>query len=374
MDRLARIFWLGTKELRSLRRDTVVIALLVFSFTFSVYIRARGTAAEVHNATIGYVDEDRSELSRRIVGALHPPYFRDPEPIGPDEVDDGMDSGRFMFVLDFPRRLEADLIAGSPAEIQLHIDATTMTQASIGALYIQNIGAQEIAGVLRERTDRSEGVRLVTRTAFNPNRTSSWFNAIVTLIDHVTMLTIVLTGAALIREREHGTIEHLLVMPLTALDIAASKVWSNGLVILVSAASSLVLVVELLLAIPIAGSEVLFLAGTSLYLFFATALGIFLGTIARSMAQFALLVLLVILPLDMLSGGQTPIESQPEWLQWITFLLPSRHFVSFSEGILFRGAGIEIVWREFVMVTVLGLVFFVSSLVLFRRSIASARS
>lgn len=373
MDRIAKIFWLGTKELRSLQRDTVVIALLVFSFTLSVYIRAQGTSAEVHNATIGYVDEDRSTLSGRIADALYPPYFQEPEIIDADEIDAGMDSGRFMFVLEIPPRLEADLLAGNQSEIQLYIDATTMTQASIGASYIQNIVADEIARFVPGSADRDPGVRLVTRTAFNPNRSSSWFNAIVTLIDHITMLTIVLTGAALIREREHGTIEHLLVMPLTALDIAASKIWANGLVILLSTALSLVLIVELVLDIPIAGSKLLFLSGTTLYLFFATALGIFLGTIARSMAQFALLVLLVILPLDMLSGGQTPIESQPDWLQLITFMLPSRHFVSFSEGILFRGAGLGIVWRDFVIVTILGLVFFGLSLALFRRSIAAAR-
>lgn len=374
MDRLARIFWLGTKELRSLQRDTVVIALLLFSFTVSVYIRAQGSTSEVHRATIGFVDEDGSALSRRIANALYPPYFLEPVRIEADEVDPGMDSGRFMFVLDIPPRFEADLLAGHRPRIQLYVDATTMTQAGIGAHYIQNIIADEIARFASTSADRSEGIRLVARTEFNPNRNSAWFNAIVTLIDHITMLTIVLTGSALIREREHGTIEHLLVMPLTSFDIAASKIWANGLVILVSAALSIVLVVEGLLGIPIAGSKLLFLAGTTLYLFFATALGIFLGTVARSMAQFALLVLLVILPLDMLSGGMTPIESQPAWLQPITFLLPSRHFVSFSEGILFRGAGIEIVWRDFVMVTVLGLVFFGLSLALFRRSIAAAKA
>lgn len=170
--------------------------------------------------------------------------------------------------------------------------------------------------------DRREDVRLVTRTAFNPNGESAWFNAVVTMIDHVTMLTIVLTGAALIREREHGTIEHLLVMPLASFDIAASKIWANGLVILASTALSLVFVIELLVDVPIAGSKGLFLSGTALYLFFATAAGIFLGTVARSMAQFALLVLLVVMPLDMLSGGMTPVECQPAWLQSITFLLP----------------------------------------------------
>ncbi|HLU47757.1 MAG TPA: ABC transporter permease [Planctomycetota bacterium] len=374
MDRLARIFWLGTKELRSLRHDRVVIALLVFSFTFSVYVRAQGTSSEVHRATIGLVDEDRSTLSRRIAEAIHPPYFLAPVEIAPDAIDRGMDAGRFMFVLDVPPRFEADWIAGREPEIALHVDATTMTQAGIGAHYLRSIVARELARSAEGPLDQGEGIRLVTRTAFNPNRSSAWFHAIVTMIDHVTMLTIVLTGAALIREREHGTIEHLLAMPLTSLEIAASKIWANGLVILASAALSLVFVVEGVLGVPIAGSKGLFLAGTTLYLFFATALGVFLGTVARSMAQFALLVLLVVMPLDMLSGAMTPIESQPAWLQRITFLLPSRHFVSFSEAILFRGAGIGIVWRDFAIVSGLGLLFFVLSLMLFRRSIAAAKA
>jgi ABC-2 type transport system permease protein len=373
VQRLAVIFWLGTKELRSLQRDTVVIGLLVFAFSFSVYTRAVGIVSEVHNATIGLVDEDRSTLSRRIAAALYPPYFREPERIEADEVDSGMDSGRFIFVLDIPPRFEADVLAGEPPEIQLHIDATAMTQASIGASYIQRIVADETSRFLQGSAGQADGVRLVTRMAFNPNRASSWFNAIVTIIDQITMLTIVLTGAALIREREHGTIEHLLVMPLTAFEVAAAKVWANALVILISAALSIAFVVKMLLAIPIEGSELLFLSGAALYLFFATALGIFLGTIAQSMAQFALLVLLVIMPLNMLSGGMTPVESQPAWLQGVTLLLPSRHFVSFSQGILFRGAGIEVVWREFLVVAVLGLTFFGLSLVFFRRSIAAAR-
>src|SRR5690606_1429444 len=292
----------------------------------------------------------------------------------PDAIDRGMDAGRFMFVLDVPPRFEADWIAGREPEIALHVDATTMTQAGIGAHYLRSIVARELARSAEGPLDQGEGIRLVTRTAFNPNRSSAWFHAIVTMIDHVTMLTIVLTGAALIREREHGTIEHLLAMPLTSLEIAASKIWANGLVILASAALSLVFVVEGVLGVPIAGSKGLFLAGTTLYLFFGTALGVFLGTVARSMAQFALLVLLVVMPLDMLSGAMTPSESQPAWLQRITFLLPSRHCVSFSEAILFRGAGIGIVWRDFAIVSGLGLLFFVLSLMLFRRSIAAAKA
>ena len=175
------------------------------------------------------------------------------------------------------------------------------------------------------------------------------------IVNQVTLLTVILTGAAVIREREHGTLEHLLVMPLTAFEIAMAKVWANSLVILVATALSLYLVVMMVLQVPFAGSVTLWFSGVLLYLFFATALGLFLGTISRSMAQFALLIILVVLVLQLLSGGTTPVESQPIWLQYMTFFLPSRHFVSFSQKVIYRGGGIDAVWPQFLMVTAIGL-------------------
>ncbi len=159
-------------------------------------------------------------------------------------------------------------------------------------------------------------------------------------------------------------------MPLTAFEIAMAKVWANSLVILVATAASLFLIVRMALQVPFAGSMPLWFFGVVLYLFFATALGVFLGTMARSMAQFALLIVLVIVVLQLLSGGSTPVESQPSWLQAITYFLPSRHFVSFSQIIIYRGGGISAVWRHFAMVAAVGTAFFAYSVILFRKSIA----
>jgi ABC-2 type transport system permease protein len=192
----------------------------------------------------------------------------------------------------------------------------------------------------------------------------------VAIINQISLLTVILTGAAVIREREHGTLEHLLVMPLTAFEIAMAKVRANSLVILIATAGSLFLIVQTLLKVPFAGSIPLWFVGVVLYLFFATALGIYLGTVSRTMAQFALLIILVIVVLMLLSGGSTPVESMPKWLQVLTYFLPARHFVSFSQVIIYRGGGLEAVWRQFTMVTVVGLTFFVYSLSLFRKSIA----
>jgi ABC-2 type transport system permease protein len=246
-----------------------------------------------------------------------------------------------------------------------------MQQAGIGAGYIRSIVNDRLSSFLKRNDIPTDPpIQLVVRKLFNPNSMSSWFKSVVAIINQITLLTVVLTGAAVIREREHGTLEHLLVMPLTAFEIAMAKVWANSLVILVATGASLWLVVHLLLKVPIAGSVSLWFLGVVLYLFFATALGIFLGTISRSMAQFGLLIILVIVVLMLLSGGSTPVESQPRWLQYLTYLLPARHFVSFSQVIIYRGGGITAVWRQFLMVSAIGLLFFIYSLGMFRKSIA----
>jgi ABC-2 type transport system permease protein len=374
MRQLANIFWLGTKELRSLQRDTVLVLFVIYAFTFAIYTQAKGTSSEVNNASIAFVDEDNSALSKRLFEAFYPPRFKPPRTIRSDEIDAAMDDGLYMFVVVVPPRFESNLRAGRLPELQVNIDATAMQQASIGGNYIRNILFDEVSSYLR----RAEGhppsrVNLVVRKAYNPNGDTSWFTSIVAIINQITTLTIILTGAALIREREHGTIEHLLVMPLTAFEIAMAKVWANGLVVLVAVAGSLWLVVRTILGVPIAGSPGLFIAGVVLYLFFATALGVFLGTITRTMAQFALLIILIIIVLQLLSGGNTPVESQPDWMQRLTLILPSRHFVAFSQAIIYRGAGLETVWPQFLAVAGIGLLLFVLSLRLFRQSIAVTR-
>jgi ABC-2 type transport system permease protein len=187
------------------------------------------------------------------------------------------------------------------------------------------------------------------------------------IINSVTMLAIVLAGAALVREREHGTMDHLLAMPVTPFQIAMSKIWANGFVIVVAVGLSLYVVVRALLRIPIAGSVPLFLSGVAIYLFFATAVGLLLGTIARSMPQLGLLYLLVYLPLAMLSGSNTPLESMPSWLAAILQLSPTVHFVSFAQAILYRGAGFAVVWPQFLLTGAMGGVVLLLALVRFRK-------
>src|SRR5499427_1223154 len=371
MGSLRNILWLGLKEIRSLVSDSTMMLFVIYAFTFAIYSQATGTSNDVNNASIAFADEDHSQLSKELFNAFYPPRFQLAEAIAPSEVEDAMDRGRYMFVVTIPPQFESDLLAGRNPGIQINIDATAMQQAGIGSNYIKNIIRDRISSFMRRTAETStQPINLVVRKMFNPNGVSAWFTAVVAIINYITLLTVVLTGAAVIREREHGTLEHLLVMPLTAFEIAMAKVWANGLVILLATAASLFLIVQMVLKVPFAGSVPLWLLGVGLYLFFGTALGIYLGTISRTMAQFALLIILVIIVLMLLSGGSTPVESMPKWLQSLTYFLPARHFVSFSQVIIYRGGGLSAVWRQFAMVTAVGLSFFVYSLSLFRKSIA----
>jgi ABC-2 type transport system permease protein len=373
MRKIENIFWLGTKELRSFSHDYVLLALVIYAFSLAVIMQAQSYSQELHNASIAFVDEDHSELSRRIAHAFLPPYFQLPQPIAERDIVPLMNSGRYTFVVDIPPNFERDVLGGRQPALQIDVDATSMRQAGLGSGYAQQIITTEITDFL----SHAEGVPLSTvnldvRIAFNPNVTTAWFTSVMGIINNVSMLAIILAGAAIVREREHGTMDHLLVMPLTPFEIAMSKVWANGLVITVAVGLSLYLVVRMLLGIPIAGSIPLFMDGVVIYLFFATAIGIFLGTVARSMPQLGLLYMLVYMPMNMLSGGNTPLEGMPPWLATVMQASPSTHFVSFAQSILYRGAGIDVVWPQFLFVALVGGLFFVLAILRFRSSTAQA--
>ncbi len=369
MRSLANIFWLGTKELRSFVHDYVLVGLVIWAFSVAVYAQAQSRSQELNNASIAIIDEDNSLLSRRIFEGFYlPPYFKPPQAIALRDVNRLMDNGRYTFILDIPLHFERDVLAGRQPAIQVNVDATAMVQAGLGSSYIQQILTTQISDFL-SRSERSPPgpVNLDIRVAFNPNVTTSWFTSVMGIINNVTMLAIILSGAAVIREREHGTMDHLLVMPVTPFEIAMSKIWANGFVITLAVGFSLSVIVRGLLGIPVAGSVPLFLAGVVIYLFFATAIGIFLATVARTMPQLGLLFLLVATPMNVLSGSNTPLESMPRALQIAMQASPSTHFVSFAQAILYRGAGLDVVWPEFLIVAFMGSLFLGLALMRFRR-------
>ena len=371
---LANIYRLGLKELKSLWADKVLLLLICWAFSGAIYTAATATSQELHNAPVAVVDEDQSPLSRRIVGAFYKPYFRQPAALTLAELDREMDLGTYNFTLVIPNNFQHDVLAGRQPEIQLNIDATIMSQAFIGATYIKSIALGEVNEYLTgQRAGSDLPIRLVPRVRYNPNLTGVWFGGVMEVINNVTMLTIILVGAAFIREREHGTIEHLLVMPLTPFEIMMAKIWANGLAVLIGVTFALTVMVQQVLRVPIAGSVPLFLAAAACYLFSAASIGIFLGTLARSMPQLGLLIILSIIPLMMLSGGVTPRESMPAIVQNIMLAAPATYFVRLAQAILYRGAGFDVIWRDLLAMTGVGAVFFGVALVRFRKAVTQTQ-
>ncbi|MGL6132962.1 MAG: ABC transporter permease [Prochlorococcaceae cyanobacterium] len=373
---------LGVKEFWSLARDPFLLGLILFAFTVSVFAGTKVSPETLQNTPIAIVDDDRSQLSTRLRDAFLPPYFQAPRLVDTKEMDRRLDAGLDSFALSIPPHFQRDLLAGRQPSLQLQVDATRMGQAFSGSGYVQRIVQREVRDFQMERTGAwrapgavvaapTEPVELVIRARFNPELSRVWFGSIMQVINQVTLLSLLLTGAALLRERERGTLEHLLVMPVTPLEIMLAKVWSMGLVVLLAASASLLLVVQGLLQVPIAGSLPLFLAGTSLHLFATTSMGIFLATLARSMPRFGLTLLMVVLPLQMLSGSITPRESMPVWVQLAMLVAPNTHYVILGQGILYRSAGLATVWPQFIWLALIGSGFFALSLARFRRTLGA---
>jgi ABC-2 type transport system permease protein len=365
-------FRLGLKELWAVLRDPVLLGLVAYTFTIAIVTVARGVRTEVRDAAIAVVDLDRTALSGRLVDAFLPPWFQPARTIGLEEVERVMERGEATFVLLVPAGFEADLLAARDPELALLVDATAMTLAGNGAAYARAILEGEIRRFLDPTAAAPAApIRLEVRARFNPNLEAGRFLAVTQLVNNLTILAIVLSGAAVIREREHGTLEHLLTLPLRPAEVVAAKLWANGLLVLVAALLSLQAVVRGVLGVPIAGSLFPFAFGAGIYLLAVTALGVMLATVATTMPRFGLLSIPVFVILNLLSGGLTPLESMPEWLQLLMQFSPTTHMVAVAQGVLFRGAGFAVLWPRLLAVAAIGAVFAGLALLRFRRTIAA---
>jgi ABC-2 type transport system permease protein len=363
------IYNLMIKELKIVLYDKGMLIFIVYVFSVAIYIGGTKTSTELKNGSIAFVDSDKSQLSQRLIDAFYKPRFNTPDIISYYDIDKKMDSGYYTFIVLIPSEFEKDVLSNNVPEIQVNIDATRMTQAGIGASYVRNIINQEIETFLQKSSENSFNPKLVTRYKYNQNLTGDWFGSINEIINNIVMISILLSAASLVREREHGTIEHLMVMPLSSFEIMISKILAVCIIVLIGVCFSIFFIVEILLQIPISGSIVLYLFSTFLVLFATTSMGVFIGTVVKNMPQLGMVFILTILPLMMLSGTMSPYESMPLVLQYLMNLMPTSHFVELSQAILFRDAGITIVYKQMINIFLIGVVFFTITLLIFKKSL-----
>ncbi|ASY30471.1 ABC transporter permease [Taylorella equigenitalis] len=368
---LRNIWYLIIKEIKSVSSDLILMALVGVVFTVAVYSVSKGVTTEVKNASIAVIDNDNSTLSYKIRDSFLYPYFKPAQVISYSERDSLMDQGKFVFVIDIPPDFQKDLLAGKKPQIQLLVDATAATLAGVGSIYVQKIITKEVLDFLNvDYSVTNPFFELVINSLFNQNQDTLWFIGVTQVVANVTLLVMILVGAAIIREREHGTIEHLLVMPVKASEIALSKIVTNGGIIAIASLLSMYFVVHLLLKIPINGSVPLYILGLIIYIYTIASLALWLSTLAPTMPQFGLLCIPIYIVSRLLSGLETPLDSMDPIIQKLTYLSPVTQFSIFSQAVLFRDAGFEIIWPQLVILFITGSLFFVFALSKFRSMLA----
>ena len=367
---LHNILYLTAKEIRSFLRDYALLALVVFMFSSSIYSTAKNITTEMKNAAVAVHDQDRSTLPYRIRDSLRPPQFKSVEDIDEPEIDRAMDTGRYTFILSFPPNYTADLLAGRRPQVQLLVDATAMSQAGKGTGYLQEIIRRENAEYLKDYAPAVLPFEPQINILFNPNLKTEWFMPVSQIVGNAALMAMILAGAAVIRERERGTIEHLLVMPVGAGEIVLAKIAANVLIILTASTLSLYFIVHQAVGAPINGSLALFVACNAVFLSAMAGLGIFLATCAPTMPQFSLLCIIIYIAINLISGSASPLESLPLLMRQISRLSPLTHFTAISQAVVFRGAGWQVIWPHVAATAFSGLAFTALAVARFRQMLA----
>ncbi|MGF7452974.1 ABC-2 transporter permease [Pasteurella bettyae] len=365
---LKNVIFLSGKEFKSLFSDPILVVLIIYMFSAALYTVANTISTEIKNGSVAIIDNDHSMLSYRLQNSLIPPYFRKVHEIQEKDAHRLMDTGEYTFIIDIPPNYEIDTLAGRDPQIHLSIDATAMTQAAIGSSYITQIFMREKNDFLQIKdSSHIMPIKMAINVLYNPNYSSKWFMGTMQIVGNLNLLTMLLVGAAIIRERERGTIEHLLVMPVRSSEIAIAKIIANGSVLLVVVALALQFVTGGLLGVPLPKHAlILFVMGAFTFIFAIASLGIMLAIFAPTMPQFGLLCIPVYVVMYLLSGTVSPIENMPEIAQYLTQLSPTTIFGSYAQDVIFRGANLTMVWDKLLKMIGLGAVFLSIALVQFK--------
>ncbi len=357
-----RLLVMTRKEMLQLSRDVPILLLLVYSFTLAVYLTGNGIKSQLHNASLLVQDADHSFSSRELIHKFQAPFFRlEGETADPQEGLRWLDQGKAMVVLEIPPRFHEQLMTGEPTALQLLVDTTNSPQGLSAASYAARIVAQfgqeaalSRAGDTEESSQNLPVIVSEHRVWYNQDQNDTWFESISHLLRQITIFAILLPAAAMVREKERGTVEQLLVSPLTPFQIMLPKVLAMTVVILCATAVALFGVIRPAFGVPIRGSVVLFFGLTALFVFTTSGMGLAAAALTRNQAQVGMLTLLVVAPMLLLSGLVAPMEAMPAWANNLMILSPLRYFVEIAQGILLKGVGLSILWKSVLAMALLG--------------------
>lgn len=366
------------KEMLQLFRDVPIVAFLVYSFTLAIYITGNGIRSQLHDASLLVHDADHSFSSRELIHRFQAPFFRlNGEVADSREGLRQLDRGTAVALLEIPPRFHEQLVTGEPTAVQLLVDTTNsangLSAASYAARIVARFGQEMALNRVGSGDESSQDLPLIIsnhRVWYNPDQNEAWFECISHLLRQITIFALLLPAAALVREKERGTVEQLLVSPLSPFQIMASKVLAMTVVILSATAGGLFGIMQPVFGVPIKGSIWLFFTLTALFVVTTACMGLAAATLARNQGQVGMMTLLVAAPMLMLSGITAPMEAMPVWVRYLMALSPLRYYIEIANGILLKGAGLNILWDSVLAMAALGAVLFGFGLWRFRRQFA----
>ena len=372
-----RLFTLIKKETLHLIRDKALIFILLWAFTGAVYTAGGGFTMEVRDFPTVIYDMSKTSDSRELISRFQKPYFKIIAYIESDrELLQWLDSGKASMAVvippDFKRKINRE-----GAKIQVIIDGTMSMSATVAVAYVSEITYDYAIEIIERKKGVSDRfltnlplIQERTRVEFNPNTLSSWFMSLLEYFNMITMVSLLVTAAAMVREKEQGTIEQLLVTPVRTWEIFIAKIIPTVIAIAILSPLTILGILKGVFNVPLRGSMLLFYPVMLFYAFTISALGLAISTVARNLAQSMMLMLVILIPMLFLSGAWTPPESMHPIMQYLSLISPMRYFIDFGYSVLFKGNGVKYVWHDIIGIVILGAFLFGFSVWRFRKSFA----
>lgn len=373
-----RLTGLMRKEFTQFLRDKALVLLILYTFV-EIAICGWALTLEVRDMPTAIYDADRSAESRTLIesfGRLD--SFTLVERVGnPARLDAMMDGGDIQFALVIPAGFSRDLQAGTPTSVQLLLDGSNSNIAGQALADANGLLRQYNQRVTLQRVGRSglsghsflPQVQNLVRVWYMPQLKYVHFIMLTMLAIAVLLLGVLVPAAAIVREKEAGTFEQLMITPISGAELIIAKIVPMLLLKLVGLTVGVAMSLWLF-GVPLRGSLPLFYAVSVLMFLSSSGIGVLMGTVANNMQQTLLLAFFILFPLAFLSGTMVPIDNMPPFLQGLTYLSPLRYYVEATLDIFLKGVGMEIIWPQALALAAYGLLLLVASALRFRRNLA----
>lgn len=326
-----RVFFsIVRKELLLFLRSYGLVAAVVLVFTADVYVAGSGIVMDAKNVSVGVVDRSEGVVSRKIMAHLHPNEFQTPKLyLSQKELSLAIYNKEIMMGIIFESDFEKRYIKNDHPRIDVLLDSTAASQSFMAFSYLQNI--------LLDFSQLDIPVEIKTHKLFNQNATNSYFMSLSELLAVTTLLSVILTAAVFVKEKESGTWDIMLLMPVNPKLTILAKSFSQVIIIMFGVMLSVGIVLFGAFDIPLNGSLWAFFVLTFFYAFTSSGIGLFIASISQSTVQVGQFSIIIVMPMIFLSGAWTPIHAMHPLLQYLSYLSPLRYYIEGSESIFFRG-------------------------------------